>query len=520
MPETYSDPDFPGGGEVEFEGGQKPHLSQPGNTNQGRLDLKHLPNLKPNERAGVCEPYVGTACAKHIGKDFIYVTDGLSQAYIEQKLLSAFAVITQSPDLTQTCSNFAIPSICYSTFPPCDKRTEKPRKMCREECEVLEDQICKKELGIAKQHALLGRQMVLPDCKELPPIGSPETANCVRIGIPHTNQLILPHTCYNNLGKDYRGTISTSKSGAACLPWSRKGNLKISDHMELIGGHNYCRNPELDVQDGEDFSEPWCYSSLNPSQREPCGIYKCNQFNLYLYIAVPAIVALAIFGLCIGLCCMRKSRRSSKLVKGVSNPSQSCTNVLGDSQRLYQHCGQVGNMEMNSLLPPGSQASLHAAGSTKHLPQQRARAREFPLNCIRFIEELGEGAYGKVYKGECFGVNMGSGASLVAVKTLKPGATQKTKSDFQREAELMSELRHPNIVCLIGVSFQEDPHCMIFENTSHGDLHEFLIAHSPNVDSDMSDLSAHDSQQQQNSNVLKPVDMSFISIQVRKFSFP
>ena len=43
---------------------------------------------------------------------------------------------------------------------------------------------------------------------------------------------------------------------------------------------------------------------------------------------------------------------------------------------------------------------------------------------------------------------------LVAIKTLKPGANQKTRSDFVRESELMTDLRHPNIVCLIGVCMQ------------------------------------------------------------------
>ncbi len=69
-----------------------------------------------------------------------------------------------------------------------------------------------------------------------------------------------------------------------------------------------------------------------------------------------------------------------------------------------------------------------------------------------------------MFKGELLEVvNASTGPSLVAIKTLKPGATQKVISDFRREAELMSELRHPNIVCLLGVSFAEDPQCMIFE---------------------------------------------------------
>ena len=40
---------------------------------------------------------------------------------------------------------------------------------------------------------------------------------------------------------------------------------------------------------------------------------------------------------------------------------------------------------------------------------------------------------------------IGPGTALVAIKTLKPGANQKTRNDFQREADLMTDLRHPNI---------------------------------------------------------------------------
>ena len=78
---------------------------------------------------------------------------------------------------------------------------------------------------------------------------------------------------------------------------------------------------------------------------------------------------------------------------------------------------------------------------------------EIPLGSIRFIQELGEGAFGKVYKGELAVGGRGNN-SLVAIKTLKPGANQKTRSDFVRESELMADMRHPNIVCLIGVCMQ------------------------------------------------------------------
>jgi hypothetical protein len=198
LPETYSDPDFPGMdvGRVEFEGGQKPSdfgnrfnqdKSKSSNNNNGN-DMRRLgqniPNLEPDARAGTCQPYVGSVCSKYVGQEYVFITEGLTLQYIEQKLNAALTVITASPDLSESCSHYAIPAICLATLPLCDRRTEKPRKICREECELLEDKFCRKELAIARQHALLGTQMVLPVCNELPHIGSPTASTCVSIGIP------------------------------------------------------------------------------------------------------------------------------------------------------------------------------------------------------------------------------------------------------------------------------------------------------------------------------------------------
>lgn len=129
------------------------------------------------------------------------------------------------------------------------------------------------------------------------------------------------------------------------------------------------------------------------------------------------------------------------------------------------------------------------------------------MTSIRFLQELGEGAFGKVYKGELNGF-VGGCTTLVAIKTLKPGANQKTRTDFVRESELMTDLRHPNIVCLIGVSMSEEPHCMVFEHMAHGDLHEFLIYHSPKSD------SSNDSDASVEGRVLTQSEMAYIAIQI------
>lgn len=103
------------------------------------------------------------------------------------------------------------------------------------------------------------------------------------------------------------------------------------------------------------------------------------------------------------------------------------------------------------------------------------------MSSIRFIQELGEGAFGKVYRGELLMANGGPLVVPIAIKTLKENCSPKTKTDFRREADLMAELQHPNIVCLLGVCFQEEPlQCMLFEYMRKGDLHEYLVNHGPN----------------------------------------
>jgi hypothetical protein len=77
------------------------------------------------------------------------------------------------------------------------------------------------------------------------------------------------HTCYAGNGIDYRGTASRTKSGVECGPWNRIPFHRTVDHPELIGGHNFCRNP------GSLMSQPFCY--LPDMKKHECEIPRCSE---------------------------------------------------------------------------------------------------------------------------------------------------------------------------------------------------------------------------------------------------
>lgn len=66
----------------------------------------------------------------------------------------------------------------------CNTNPKKPpHKICREDCELLENVLCGMEFALAKSHNLIGQQLPLPECEELPTPHTEDSIGCLRIGI-------------------------------------------------------------------------------------------------------------------------------------------------------------------------------------------------------------------------------------------------------------------------------------------------------------------------------------------------
>lgn len=118
-----------------------------------------------------------------------------------------------------------------SQYPP-TRESENLRRICRDECELLENELCQKEYAIAKRHPVIGQKLPLEECSRLP-----RHNDCSSLGI--TIDVDSTQSCYWEDGTGYRGTLAVSASGKKCLRWSWLMK-EISDYPELAG-QNYCR---------------------------------------------------------------------------------------------------------------------------------------------------------------------------------------------------------------------------------------------------------------------------------------
>lgn len=108
------------------------------------------------------------------------------------------------------------------------------------------------------------------------------------------------------------------------------------------------------------------------------------------------------------------------------------------------------------------------------LAQTDYRYRRYTIEEIETATEyfsksrkIGEGGYGPVYK--CY-----LDHTPVAVKVLRPDAAHG-RQQFQQEIEVLSCIRHPNMVLLLGACPEYG--CLVYEYMSNGSLEDRLLQH-------------------------------------------
>lgn len=132
---------------------------------------------------------------------------------------------------------------------------------------------------------------------------------------------------------------------------------------------------------------------------------------------------------------------------------------------------QYGVYGAGNVPVPGTPGAMETDDTNKSQVQLLDR------NALTFLEEVGEGCFGKVHKGkyntalqksakfsktpQCTNAIFVIGLlrttaeeQVVAIKVLKESAGRNAEEDFVREVSIMSAFRHPNILALVGVVYR------------------------------------------------------------------
>uniref|UniRef100_A0A7E4V949 receptor protein-tyrosine kinase n=1 Tax=Panagrellus redivivus TaxID=6233 RepID=A0A7E4V949_PANRE len=110
--------------------------------------------------------------------------------------------------------------------------------------------------------------------------------------------------------------------------------------------------------------------------------------------------------------------------------------------------------------------TFYAANYTLSNANDEYATIEIPADSLIPVKPLGNGEFGNIELCQFEG-------KFVAVKSLK-SSDPSTEADFKREIHVMSQLRHQNVVRVIGASTNSRPILCVTEYMSQGDLRNYL----------------------------------------------
>ncbi|XP_012278846.1 tyrosine-protein kinase transmembrane receptor Ror2 [Orussus abietinus] len=426
------------------------------------------------ESTGYCSIYTGKICKKYLSGSgqvwFNDTKDNPGGSLNERITTDLWEELIQK--LEEPCRSAAEKMLCFYAFPQCFNSVGLP--LCYEDCMAVRQQFCFNDWAIIednKQRDIYIRSrghFTLPECESLPKIGK-DKPTCSHIHLTDMNEDLMTYDCVKDNGRFYVGNMNKTKGGLDCQSWNTQEphshDKPPNVFPQIRNGKNYCRNA------GGDEPMPWCFTTDIIVRWEHCDIPVCDNssnsiikidpkdltmetfFTPRFILIISSIgFVLTVTALLSVLLCQRFHKRHQGY-----NPTES----------------QDVNIDLDKL--PNNEA-YHKTGARLNPKLEKL---EFPRNNIIYVRDLGQGAFGRVFQAKAPGLVSDEEFTNVAVKMLKEEASDDLLVDFEREACLLAEFDHPNIVKLLGVCALGRPMCLLFEYMGRGDLNEFLRSCSP-----------------------------------------
>ncbi|KAF9612914.1 hypothetical protein IFM89_004330 [Coptis chinensis] len=193
--------------------------------------------------------------------------------------------------------------------------------------------------------------------------------------------------------------------------------------------------------------------AVSPGVKEQVKNSNSHHLNKRMLIALvlvsSALFVILSFLVCFWICWSKNSQKSDS-IRSDGGRGISLAPILG---------------KFNSMRMIGSSISRKGSVSMIEYPLLEAATNNFWDNNI-----LGQGGFGCVYKG-CFNNNF-----LAAVKKMNCGG-QDVEREFENEVDLLSKIRHPNILSLLGYCIHGETRFIVTELMQNGSLETQL--HGP-----------------------------------------
>ncbi|GKB74644.1 probable serine/threonine-protein kinase PIX13 [Tanacetum coccineum] len=168
---------------------------------------------------------------------------------------------------------------------------------------------------------------------------------------------------------------------------------------------------------------------------------------------------------------------SSQATTGTSISTSSSLSTSGISSNVSgnSHFSSVGS---GCDRGPGGQILPHPNLKIYSFAELKSATKNFRNDTI-----LGEGGFGKVYKGwieEKFGAKFTGSGSVIAVKKLNSESMQGVE-EWQAEVNFLGRLSHPNLVKLLGYCYEGVELLLVYEFMQRGSLENHLFGRGSTV---------------------------------------
>ncbi|XP_078068287.1 inactive tyrosine-protein kinase 7 isoform X2 [Mustelus asterias] len=181
-------------------------------------------------------------------------------------------------------------------------------------------------------------------------------------------------------------------------------------------------------------------------------------------LSVGAAVAYIIIVLGLMFYC-KKRRKAKRLHKGPEGEEPEMEVLNGGT--LQQNGQLTAEIQEEASM---NNISMTVMSNKRHSMHDKLH---FPRSNLKAITTLGKGEYGEVFLAKAKGIDKSDVDMVVLVKSLTT-RDEQLQLEFRREFEMFSKMNHSNVVRLLGLCREMEPHYMLIEYVDLGDLKQFL----------------------------------------------